>query len=103
MQSCACALGKYGIRCNALLPGTIRTQLNEEDMKDPVKRPRQQRIATNTILSERTRTRLHETQNPGLGGGVMLSGVIWRVGFRWADWVNRGIWLGQLFSWPVRN
>ncbi|CAG7994504.1 unnamed protein product [Penicillium salamii] len=38
MQSCACALGKYGIRCNALLPGTIRTQLNEEDMKDPVKR-----------------------------------------------------------------
>ncbi|KAJ5120393.1 Short-chain dehydrogenase/reductase SDR [Penicillium bovifimosum] len=38
MQSTACALGKYGIRCNALLPGTIRTQLNEEDMKDPVKR-----------------------------------------------------------------
>jgi L-rhamnose 1-dehydrogenase len=38
MQSCAVALGKYGIRCNALLPGTIRTQLNEEDMKDPVKR-----------------------------------------------------------------
>ncbi|CAG7921018.1 unnamed protein product [Penicillium olsonii] len=38
MQSCACALGKYNIRCNALLPGTIRTQLNEEDMKDPVKR-----------------------------------------------------------------
>jgi L-rhamnose 1-dehydrogenase len=38
MQSCAVALGKYGIRCNALLPGTIRTQLNEEDMKDPAKR-----------------------------------------------------------------
>ena len=38
MQSCAVALGKYGIRCNALLPGTIRTQLNEADMADPVKR-----------------------------------------------------------------
>ncbi|PIG84866.1 alcohol dehydrogenase [Aspergillus arachidicola] len=38
MQSCAVALGKYNIRCNALLPGTIRTQLNDEDMSDPVKR-----------------------------------------------------------------
>jgi len=38
MQSCAVALGKYNIRCNALLPGTIRTQLNEEDMADPKKR-----------------------------------------------------------------
>ena len=34
IQSCACALGKYNIRCNALLPGTIRTQLNNEDLKD---------------------------------------------------------------------
>jgi len=38
MQSTACALGKYGIRCNALLPGTIRTQLNEEDLADEGKR-----------------------------------------------------------------
>lgn len=38
MQSCACALGKYGIRCNALLPGTIRTQLNEKDLADEGKR-----------------------------------------------------------------
>ncbi|KAH7065532.1 hypothetical protein B0J12DRAFT_640707 [Macrophomina phaseolina] len=38
MQSCACALGKYNIRCNALLPGTIRTQLNDEDLADPEKR-----------------------------------------------------------------
>lgn len=38
MQSCAVSLGKYGIRCNALLPGTIRTQLNDEDMSDPSKR-----------------------------------------------------------------
>jgi L-rhamnose 1-dehydrogenase len=38
MQSCACALGKYNIRCNALLPGTIRTQLNEVDLSNPDKR-----------------------------------------------------------------
>ena len=38
MQSCACALGKYSIRCNALLPGTIRTQLNDEDLKDEKKK-----------------------------------------------------------------
>ena len=38
MQSCAVALGKYGIRCNALLPGTIETQLNEEDLKNEEKR-----------------------------------------------------------------
>ena len=34
MQSTATALGKFNIRCNALLPGTIRTQLNDEDLKD---------------------------------------------------------------------
>jgi L-rhamnose 1-dehydrogenase len=38
MQSTATALGKYGIRCNAILPGTIRTQLNEEDLVDGEKR-----------------------------------------------------------------
>lgn len=38
MQSCAVALGKYNIRCNALLPGTIRTQLNDEDLSDEGKR-----------------------------------------------------------------
>lgn len=38
MQSTAVALGKYGIRCNALLPGTIRTQLNDEDLADVKKR-----------------------------------------------------------------
>lgn len=38
MQSCACALGKYNIRCNALLPGTIRTQLNDEDLANPAKK-----------------------------------------------------------------
>ncbi|KAF9882470.1 hypothetical protein CkaCkLH20_00506 [Colletotrichum karsti] len=38
MQSTAVALGKHGIRCNALLPGTIKTQLNEEDLADDAKR-----------------------------------------------------------------
>lgn len=38
IQSEAVALGQYGIRCNALLPGTIRTQLNEEDLKDEEKK-----------------------------------------------------------------
>jgi len=34
MQSTAAALGKYNIRCNALLPGTIRTQLNDQDLAE---------------------------------------------------------------------
>ncbi|KAM0508651.1 L-rhamnose-1-dehydrogenase [Verticillium nonalfalfae] len=38
MQSTAVALGKHGIRCNALLPGTIKTQLNEDDLNDDAKR-----------------------------------------------------------------
>lgn len=38
MQSCAVALGKHNIRCNALLPGTIRTQLNDSDLADETKR-----------------------------------------------------------------
>ncbi|KAI0601441.1 short-chain dehydrogenase/reductase SDR [Biscogniauxia sp. FL1348] len=37
MQSQACALGRYGIRCNALLPGTTRTQLAAEDLAVPEK------------------------------------------------------------------
>lgn len=36
-QSAACALGKHGIRCNALLPGTTRTQLAAEDLANPEK------------------------------------------------------------------
>ncbi|KAI1009416.1 hypothetical protein LB504_003703 [Fusarium proliferatum] len=38
MQSTACALGEHNIRCNALLPGTIRTQLNDADLADDAKR-----------------------------------------------------------------
>lgn len=38
MQSCAIALGPYGIRCNALLPGTIETDINKDDLADQEKR-----------------------------------------------------------------
>ncbi len=38
MQSCAIALGPYGIRCNAVLPGTIETDINKDDLADPAKR-----------------------------------------------------------------
>lgn len=38
IQSTACALGPFGIRCNALLPGTIRTALNNEDLSDDEKK-----------------------------------------------------------------
>lgn len=37
MQSCAIALGPYGIRCNSVLPGAIETDLNREDINDPEK------------------------------------------------------------------
>ena len=38
MQSTAIALGKYKIRCNSLLPGTILTEINKEDLADDAKR-----------------------------------------------------------------
>lgn len=38
MQSCAIALGADGIRCNALLPGTIETDINRADLADQEKR-----------------------------------------------------------------
>jgi L-rhamnose 1-dehydrogenase len=38
MQSAAIALGKHGIRCNSLLPGTILTEINKDDLADAEKR-----------------------------------------------------------------
>ncbi|MBB4799233.1 L-rhamnose 1-dehydrogenase [Brevundimonas bullata] len=38
MQSCAIALGRHGIRCNSVLPGTILTDINRDDLSDPAKR-----------------------------------------------------------------
>jgi len=38
MQSSAIALGKYGIRCNSVMPGTIQTDINRDDLSNPEKR-----------------------------------------------------------------
>ncbi|RDX55792.1 NAD-P-binding protein [Lentinus brumalis] len=38
MQSAAVALGKYNIRANAVLPGTIETDINKDDLADTAKR-----------------------------------------------------------------
>ena len=38
MQSTAIALGKHGIRCNSVLPGTILTDINKDDLADVEKR-----------------------------------------------------------------
>jgi L-rhamnose 1-dehydrogenase len=38
MQSCAIALGPYKIRCNSVMPGTIATDINKDDLADPNKR-----------------------------------------------------------------
>ncbi|WBO21948.1 SDR family NAD(P)-dependent oxidoreductase [Sphingomonas abietis] len=38
MQSAAIALGRHGIRCNSVMPGTILTDINKEDLADAAKR-----------------------------------------------------------------
>ena len=38
MQSTAIALGRHKIRCNAVLPGTIQTDINKDDISDAAKR-----------------------------------------------------------------
>lgn len=38
MQSTAIALGRHGIRCNSVLPGTILTEINKDDLADEEKR-----------------------------------------------------------------
>jgi L-rhamnose 1-dehydrogenase len=40
MQSAAIALGRHGIRCNSVMPGTILTDINKEDLADADKRAR---------------------------------------------------------------
>jgi L-rhamnose 1-dehydrogenase len=40
MQSAAIALGRHGIRCNSVLPGTVLTDINKDDLADPDKRAR---------------------------------------------------------------
>jgi L-rhamnose 1-dehydrogenase len=43
MQSCAIALGRYGIRCNSVMPGTVATDINKEDLADLDKRARMEK------------------------------------------------------------
>jgi len=38
MQSTAIALGRHGIRCNSVLPGTILTEINKDDLANEAKR-----------------------------------------------------------------
>ena len=38
MQSAAIALGRHGIRCNSVMPGTVATDINKDDLADPKKR-----------------------------------------------------------------
>ena len=38
MQSIAIVLGPHGIRCNSVMPGTIETDINREDLAQPGKR-----------------------------------------------------------------
>jgi L-rhamnose 1-dehydrogenase len=37
MQSCAIVLGPRGIRCNSVFVGTVKTDINKEDLADPEK------------------------------------------------------------------
>jgi len=38
MQSVAIALGPHKIRCNSIMPGTIETDINKEDLANEEKR-----------------------------------------------------------------
>ena len=38
IKSMAISLGPYGITCNAILPGTVETDINREDLADPATR-----------------------------------------------------------------
>lgn len=38
MQSIAIPLGRYGIRANSVMPGTVATDINKDDLADPAKR-----------------------------------------------------------------
>ncbi len=38
MQSLAIVLGPHGITCNSVMPGTIATDINRDDLSDPAKR-----------------------------------------------------------------
>jgi L-rhamnose 1-dehydrogenase len=68
MQSAAIALGKHNIRCNSVLPGTILTEINKDDLADTEKRDR---MAARVPLG-----RLGEADD--LAGPIVFRLPIWR-------------------------
>jgi len=54
-DSCAAALGPHRLRCNSVLPGMIRTEINEADLRVPDKRAYfEQRIPLGRLGKPRT-------------------------------------------------
>jgi L-rhamnose 1-dehydrogenase len=82
MQSCAVALGKYGIRCNALLPGTIRTGMNKADLKDQEK---ERAMSGRTALGRLGAP--EDLVGPAVFLASDLSGYV--VSLCWMRWVQR--------------
>ncbi|KAG7531595.1 hypothetical protein FFLO_04254 [Filobasidium floriforme] len=44
MESTSLALAPHGIRCNSILPGTIETPINEDDLQGPKRKMMEERI-----------------------------------------------------------
>ena len=84
MQSCAVALGKYDIRANAILPGTIETDINKEDLSDVVKRENMvKRTALGRLggdcFAEFQRRWLHADRNNSVPQDIAGPVVFWQV------------------------
>jgi sugar/nucleoside kinase (ribokinase family) len=45
-------VGRHGIRCNSVLPGTILTDINKDDLADPEKRTREDLRAALSTLTQ---------------------------------------------------
>ncbi|WP_031468251.1 SDR family NAD(P)-dependent oxidoreductase [Sciscionella sediminilitoris] len=72
MKSLAIVLGPKGIRCNAVLPGTIATDINAEDLADPAKRSAME----------------HRIPLGRLGKPEDIAGVVWLLTRPEAGYVN---------------
>lgn len=85
MQSCAVALGKYNIRANAILPGTIATDINKEDLSDLAKR---ENMVKRTALGR-------------LGGNDLVFALFTLFILSRIPPQNQMISQGPLYSWQV--
>ncbi|MDP6349599.1 MAG: SDR family oxidoreductase [Chloroflexota bacterium] len=61
-EAVAVALGEHGITCNCVAPGTIRTDLNREDLSDPAK---------NECMEQRTAVK-HLGDPPDIGHAAVF-------------------------------